>query len=257
MDLPLNSGNPDGSSDAARPENSRDIAGAASLATPLATELASPAVAHSIRATDVVGDSTALNELAFVWRRPTRGIGIDPLRLIVIAALTSASVSLLTIWASGRASVPGNEWVPVVTVSYEPLEPAATAQPLEPAGSAAPSAEPANTGAPAFGDAAAGGGTTGSLATARDTTTPQGTSGSAPSGFVVTSQPEGAHVTINGVGYGVTPLNVRFLPPGAKRIRATKAGYQSEERFLSAEAASSTTRLQIVLREIPGGRDPQ
>jgi hypothetical protein len=219
MDLPLNSFNSDDSGGVARPE-----------------------IAPSTGAAGFVGDSTAFSEWAFVWRRPPRAgraIGIDPLRLIAIAALTSAAVSLLTIWISGGAQVrvPGNEWVPVVTVSYEPLEPESTAPAVAAAGSpAAPISETANEEARPV---------------------PRGTTEPAPTGFFVTSLPEGASVTINGVGYGITPLTVRFLPPGAKRIRATKPGYQSEERFLGAEAAGSTTRLRIVLREISGERSPQ
>jgi hypothetical protein len=75
--------------------------------------------------------------------------------------------------------------------------------------------------------------------------------------FVVITEPEGAHVTINGVGYGTTPVNIAYLPPGSRRIRATKSGYQSEERFLGAQAANSTANLRIVLREAPVPREPQ
>jgi hypothetical protein len=73
---------------------------------------------------------------------------------------------------------------------------------------------------------------------------------------VVITEPEGARVTINGLAYGTSPLTVRDLPPGAKRIRVTKDGYGGEERILGADAARSTTSLRIVLHEIPADRGP-
>ena len=267
MDLPLNSIHSDDSRGEVRPEasdtvadDSRDLAGATPLTRSVVTPLPSPAM-PSPGTGDSAGASAAFSEWAFVWRRPTRAgriIGIDPLRLIVIAALTSAVVSLLTIWASGGAqvSVPGNEWVPVVTVSYEPLEPASPVQPLAAARPPAAITETAYAAEHALEGNAAGVDTAGTSATDRDSTGLRGPSGRPPSSFTVTSQPEGAQVTVNGVGYGVTPLTIRFLPPGAKRIRATKPGYQSEERFLGDDAARSTSRLRIVLREMPGGSGP-
>ena len=65
----------------------------------------------------------------------------------------------------------------------------------------------------------------------------------------IITQPEGASVTINGVGYGTTPLDVPYLPPGAKRIRVTKAGYESEERFFSSDVGRASS-LRITLREM-------
>jgi hypothetical protein len=94
-------------------------------------------------------------------------------------------------------------------------------------------------------------------ARARPNTVSPRTSRPDSSEFVVTSEPEGASVTINGVGYGLTPITVRFLPPGARRIRATKSGYQSQERVVAAEAAGSTASVRIVLAELPGSRGSQ
>jgi hypothetical protein len=65
--------------------------------------------------------------------------------------------------------------------------------------------------------------------------------------LVVISEPAGARVTINGVGFGSTPLTIPYLSPGAKRIRVTKAGYLAEERFMSR--APST--LTIAMQEMP------
>ena len=61
-----------------------------------------------------------------------------------------------------------------------------------------------------------------------------GTPASADSGreLVVTTQPAGARVTVNGIGWGVSPVTIRFLPPGEKRIRVSKEGYASVERVV-------------------------
>ena len=46
----------------------------------------------------------------------------------------------------------------------------------------------------------------------------------------ITSEPEGALVTVNGVGWGATPVTIRYMPFGKKLIRATKPGYVSAQR---------------------------
>jgi cytoskeletal protein RodZ len=48
----------------------------------------------------------------------------------------------------------------------------------------------------------------------------------------ITSEPAGAQVTVNGVGWGVTPLTIRYMPFGKKLIRATKSGYVGRQRGL-------------------------
>ena len=53
--------------------------------------------------------------------------------------------------------------------------------------------------------------------------------------LVVTSEPEGARVTVNGIGWGTTPIAIRHLPPGEKRIRVSKVGFQAAERVLVVE----------------------
>jgi cytoskeletal protein RodZ len=47
----------------------------------------------------------------------------------------------------------------------------------------------------------------------------------------VTSEPDGALVTVNGVGWGQTPVTIRYMPFGKKLIRATKPGYVSAQRL--------------------------
>jgi cytoskeletal protein RodZ len=67
--------------------------------------------------------------------------------------------------------------------------------------------------------------------------------------LVITSEPPGARVTVDGIGWGVTPVTVRHLPPGTKRIRVTKDGYSSEER--EARVADRPSELHISLRALP------
>jgi cytoskeletal protein RodZ len=46
----------------------------------------------------------------------------------------------------------------------------------------------------------------------------------------ITSEPAGALVTVNGIGWGPTPVTIRYMPFGKKLIRVTKPGYVSAQR---------------------------
>ena len=65
--------------------------------------------------------------------------------------------------------------------------------------------------------------------------------------LVITTDPPGARVTVDGVGWGETPVTVRHLASGAKRIRVTMGGYQSEERVVPVANARRST-LHVSLR---------
>jgi hypothetical protein len=69
--------------------------------------------------------------------------------------------------------------------------------------------------------------------------------------LIVSTEPAGGRVTVNGIGWGITPLTIRYLPLGAKRIRVTKDGYAVEERVVRLEPSRSTIRLRIPLRSRP------
>ena len=63
----------------------------------------------------------------------------------------------------------------------------------------------------------------------------------------ITSEPTGALVTVNGVGWGPTPVTIRYMPFGRKLIRATKPGYASAQRgfdFVPTGRARSV-RIQL------------
>jgi len=64
--------------------------------------------------------------------------------------------------------------------------------------------------------------------------------------LVVTTDPPGARVTVNGIAWGTTPIAIRYLPPGDKRIRVSKDGYLAEERALYvAEGRPASVALQL------------
>ena len=68
--------------------------------------------------------------------------------------------------------------------------------------------------------------------------------------LVVATQPAGARVTVNGIGWGVTPVTIRHMPPGEKLVRVSKEGYASEERTLRLEQGRQQT-LEIQLNAAP------
>jgi transcriptional regulator with XRE-family HTH domain len=66
----------------------------------------------------------------------------------------------------------------------------------------------------------------------------------------VTSNVPGARVTVNGIGWGSTPLVIRYLPPGPKRIRATMDGYRSVERTVELTPERSDLAVRLELRPL-------
>jgi cytoskeletal protein RodZ len=59
--------------------------------------------------------------------------------------------------------------------------------------------------------------------------------------LVVTTEPEGARITVNGIGWGSTPARIQYLEPGQKRIRVSKEGYAAVERVLQVEEGQRQT----------------
>jgi hypothetical protein len=72
--------------------------------------------------------------------------------------------------------------------------------------------------------------------------------------LVIHTQPEGARVTVNGIGRGLTPLTIRRLLLGSQRVRAAKDGYVSEERVVSLGSNGLTRSLRMELRPLAGRR---
>ena len=68
--------------------------------------------------------------------------------------------------------------------------------------------------------------------------------------LVIVTEPPGARVTVDGVGRGVTPLTLRGVSPGTRRVRVTKDGYTGAERVVTmAEDAGRTVRIPLERRE--------
>jgi len=53
--------------------------------------------------------------------------------------------------------------------------------------------------------------------------------------LVISTEPEGARITVNGIGWGSSPATIPYLEPGQKRIRVSKEGYAAVERVLQVE----------------------
>lgn len=68
-----------------------------------------------------------------------------------------------------------------------------------------------------------------------------------PTELVIRTQPEGARVTVNGIGWGESPVTIRHLEPGEKRIRVTMDGYSATERSVTIdEGRRETIRIRLV-----------
>ena len=72
---------------------------------------------------------------------------------------------------------------------------------------------------------------------------------SAEGTLVVTSNPRGARVTVNGIGWGSTPITIRHVPLGDKRIRLSKQGYRTAERAIALTRDQAAQSISITLTE--------
>jgi hypothetical protein len=63
---------------------------------------------------------------------------------------------------------------------------------------------------------------------------------------VISTQPVGARVTVNGIGWGLSPVTIQHVEPGEKRIRVTMDGYRSIERSVTLdEGARQAIRIRL------------
>ena len=70
--------------------------------------------------------------------------------------------------------------------------------------------------------------------------------------LVVTSDPPGARVMVDGIGWGETPLTVRHLELGPKRVRLTMQGYVSAERLVTLGPERPDARVRLTLKPRTG-----
>jgi hypothetical protein len=66
--------------------------------------------------------------------------------------------------------------------------------------------------------------------------------------LLVTSEPSGARVVVDGIGRGSTPVTIEYLSLGEKRVRVLLDGYLSEERTVRLTASQPATTLHVKLR---------
>jgi cytoskeletal protein RodZ len=69
----------------------------------------------------------------------------------------------------------------------------------------------------------------------------------------VVSNPANAWVTINGNGFGTTPLRVRYLPMGSYTVRVIQAGYKAGQTQVMLSTSQPNRSLNLVLRENAAG----
>ena len=63
----------------------------------------------------------------------------------------------------------------------------------------------------------------------------------------ITSEPAGALITVNGIGWGATPVTIPYMPFGQKVIRATKPGYITAQRGFdfAPDRRGRSVRIQL------------
>jgi hypothetical protein len=66
--------------------------------------------------------------------------------------------------------------------------------------------------------------------------------------ITVTSAPPGAQVTIDGIGWGRTPVTIHHLPSGQKVIRVTKEGYETQQRTIRVPDDRPSAAVDVTLR---------
>lgn len=158
-----------------------------------------------------------------------------PLGLIALAVVALGAAALgRAIWQSAPASEVRSDAVSAAA----PVVAGRDASPDTPASTG-------NSPAQAASVAASDTGVQGTIASP-DTPAPA----SSVTELAVTTQPAGARVTVNGIGWGVSPVTIHHMPPGDKRIRVSKEGYASEERVLRVGVGQRQT-LDIQLNSAP------
>jgi cytoskeleton protein RodZ len=66
--------------------------------------------------------------------------------------------------------------------------------------------------------------------------------------LVVTSNPPGARVVVDGIGRGTTPVRINYLPLGEKTVRVVHDGYVSQEQSISLTAKRPAVTLHVELK---------
>jgi transcriptional regulator with XRE-family HTH domain len=67
----------------------------------------------------------------------------------------------------------------------------------------------------------------------------------------IVSIPSDAHVTVNGIGRGPTPLRVRYLPLGSYTIRVIRPGFKIRETQVTLKEDRPNRTVRVVLQDQP------
>jgi cytoskeletal protein RodZ len=66
--------------------------------------------------------------------------------------------------------------------------------------------------------------------------------------LAVMTDPPGARVIVDGIGRGTTPVTIRYLTAGEKRVRVVKDGFPAQERTVRVAPGREATTLVIPLQ---------
>ena len=61
-------------------------------------------------------------------------------------------------------------------------------------------------------------------------------------------------MTVNGIGWGQTPLTVGHLPLGTKTVRVSRDGYASQQRVVELRSSDAAAALNVTLPRASTGR---
>jgi len=148
--------------------------------------------------------------------------------------LAIVGMGMLVAWLTGwgpfqRTAASGG---PVATHVQTPE--LVTAPPAAPLPSEVQTAPPAVPPAPTSGSAAAShAAPTAAIAPAASVAAAESPASSAPgypTELVIRTEPEGARVTVNGIGWGESPITIQHIEPGEQHIRVTMDGFIASER---------------------------
>ena len=170
--------------------------------------------------------------------------------LIAIGVVAAAFMFWLAVW--GRTTAPdGSDQENTATSSQTPSASGAVNEtarpavlessgpaPIEPAAVTSPSTDPSAATTPSSDPSAVA---------PLESETPQNPDAE----LIVTTEPAGARVTVDGIGWGVTPITIRHLSMGAKRVRVSKDGYVIEDRIVRMVGDRPSITVSISLRTTP------
>ena len=173
---------------------------------------------------------------------------VEPRERNATAYAALALVALVTLWAATRA-----QWqsapqvidpVSAATPAAAPMAAASAAQPVETAPDGIPpdaaAGAPVEPQPPALPVPAA--------AMATDAPADVAAPAAVDVALVVTSAPDGARVLVDGIGWGQTPITIRHVPPGDRRLRVVRDGYVSHEQRVRIGGSRARTAVHVDLK---------